>query len=104
MALRLAEIACDREVTDAKPAALKDAIEQGACVRDEVDAPLVDAKIERCCVLLDAMVGETDTRYLSVTHNAVSMSRMHRLFGVTMVEKGVSRLVGVDLGGEEELL
>ena len=47
---------------------------------------------------------ETDTRYLSVTHNAVTMSRMHRLYGVTMIERGVSRLVSVDLGGAEELL
>ena len=65
---------------------------------------LDDANIERFCDLLDAMVGETDTRYLIVTHNAVTMSRMHRLFGVTMVEKGVSRLVSVDLGGAEQLL
>ena len=69
------------------------------CVLDEVDAPLDDANIERFCDLLDAMVLETDTRYLIVTHNAVTMSRMHRLFGVTMVEKGISRLVSVDLGG-----
>ena len=74
------------------------------CVLDEVDAPLDDANIERFCDLLDAMVAETKTRYLIVTHNAVTMSRMHRLFGVTMVEKGVSRLVSVDLGGAEELL
>jgi chromosome segregation protein len=74
------------------------------CVLDEVDAPLDDANIERFCDLLDAMVAETDTRYLIVTHNAVSMSRMHRLFGVTMVERGVSRLVSVDLGGAERLL
>ncbi len=74
------------------------------CVLDEVDAPLDDANIERFCDLLDAMTMETDTRYLIVTHNAVTMSRMHRLFGVTMVEKGVSRLVSVDLGGAEELL
>jgi chromosome segregation protein len=74
------------------------------CVLDEVDAPLDDANIERFCDLLDAMIAETDTRYLIVTHNAVTMSRMHRLFGVTMVEKGVSRLVSVDLGGAEELL
>ncbi len=74
------------------------------CVLDEVDAPLDDANIERFCDLLDAMVLETDTRYLIVTHNAVTMSRMHRLFGVTMVEQGVSRLVSVDLGGAEELL
>jgi chromosome segregation protein len=74
------------------------------CVLDEVDAPLDDANVERFCDLLDAMVAETDTRYLIVTHNAVTMSRMHRLFGVTMVERGVSRLVSVDLGGAEELL
>ena len=74
------------------------------CVLDEVDAPLDDANIERFCDLLDAMVLETDTRYLIVTHNAVTMSRMHRLFGVTMVEQGVSRLVSVDLGAAEELL
>ncbi|WEK47515.1 MAG: AAA family ATPase [Candidatus Andeanibacterium colombiense] len=74
------------------------------CVLDEVDAPLDDANIDRFCDLLDAMAKETDTRYLIVTHNAVTMSRMHRLFGVTMVEKGVSRLVSVDLGGAEQLL
>jgi chromosome segregation protein len=74
------------------------------CVLDEVDAPLDDANIERFCDLLDRMTQETDTRYLIVTHNAVTMSRMHRLFGVTMIEKGVSRLVSVDLGGAESLL
>ena len=74
------------------------------CVLDEVDAPLDDANIERFCDLLDRMTQETATRYLIVTHNAVTMSRMHRLFGVTMVERGVSRLVSVDLGGAETLL
>ncbi len=74
------------------------------CVLDEVDAPLDDANIERFCGLLDRMTQETDTRYLIVTHNAVTMSRMHRLFGVTMVEKGISRLVSVDLGSAEQLL
>jgi chromosome segregation protein len=74
------------------------------CVLDEVDAPLDDANIERFCDLLDRMTQETQTRYLIVTHNAATMSRMHRLFGVTMVEKGVSRLVSVDLGGAESLL
>ncbi len=68
------------------------------CVLDEVDAPLDDANVERFCDLLDSMVRTTTTRYLIVTHNAVTMSRMHRLFGVTMAEKGVSRLVSVDLG------
>jgi len=74
------------------------------CVLDEVDAPLDDANVERFCDLLMRMTEETDTRYLIVTHNAVTMSRMHRLYGVTMVEKGVSRLVSVDLGGAETLL
>jgi chromosome segregation protein len=74
------------------------------CVLDEVDAPLDDANVERFCDLLDRMTNETDTRYLVVTHNAVTMSRMHRLYGVTMIEKGVSRLVSVDLGGAETLL
>ncbi len=73
------------------------------CVLDEVDAPLDDANIERFCDLLDSMVLDTSTRYLIVTHNAVTMSRMHRLFGVTMAEKGISRLVSVDLG-EAELM
>jgi chromosome segregation protein len=74
------------------------------CVLDEVDAPLDDANIERFCGLLDSMARETRTRYLIVTHNAVTMSRMHRLFGVTMIEQGVSRLVSVDLQAAEELL
>ncbi|MHA6333125.1 AAA family ATPase [Qipengyuania sp. CAU 1752] len=73
------------------------------CVLDEVDAPLDDANIDRFCDLLDSMVRETDTRYLIVTHNAVTMSRMHRLFGVTMVEQGISRLVSVDLGEAEAM-
>ncbi len=74
------------------------------CVLDEVDAPLDDANVERFCELLQRMVQETDTRYLIVTHNAVTMSRMDRLYGVTMIEKGVSRLVSVDLGSAETLL
>ena len=74
------------------------------CVLDEVDAPLDDANVERFCDLLDAMARDTDTRYLIVTHNAVTMARMHRLYGVTMIEQGISRLVSVDLGGAEALL
>ena len=74
------------------------------CVLDEVDAPLDDANVERFCELLRRMTEETDTRYLIVTHNAVTMSRMDRLYGVTMIEKGVSRLVSVDLGSAETLL
>ena len=73
------------------------------CVLDEVDAPLDDANTDRFCDLLDAMARDTATRYLVVTHNAVTMSRMHRLFGVTMTEPGISRLVSVDLGVAEEL-
>jgi chromosome segregation protein len=74
------------------------------CVLDEVDAPLDDANVERFCDLLDRMSATTATRYLIVTHNAVTMSRMDRLYGVTMVEQGISRLVSVDLGGAEALL
>ena len=74
------------------------------CVLDEVDAPLDDANVERFCDLLDRMTQLTDTRFLIVTHNAVTMSRMHRLFGVTMAEKGVSQLVSVDLARAEMLL
>jgi chromosome segregation protein len=74
------------------------------CVLDEVDAPLDDANVERFCDLLDLMTRTTDTRYLIVTHNAVTMARMHRLYGVTMVEKGISRLVSVDLVGAQDLL
>ena len=74
------------------------------CVLDEVDAPLDDANVDRFCALLDRMTAETDTRYLIVTHNAVTMSRMHRLYGVTMVEPGVSRLVSVDLGAATALV
>ncbi len=67
------------------------------CVLDEIDAPLDDANVERLCNLLDAMVKETDTRFITITHNPITMARMDRLFGVTMVEKGVSQLVSVDL-------
>ncbi len=74
------------------------------CVLDEVDAPLDDANVDRFCDLLEVMTRETATRYLIVTHNAATMARMHRLFGVTMVERGVSRLVSVDLGGATSLL
>ena len=74
------------------------------CVLDEVDAPLDDANVERFCDLLARMNAETDTRYLIVTHNAVTMSRMDRLYGVTMIEQGVSRLVSVDLRDAERLV
>jgi chromosome segregation protein len=74
------------------------------CVLDEVDAPLDDANVERFCDLLDRMAATTATRFLIVTHNAVTMSRMHRLYGVTMGEPGVSQLVSVDLARAEALL
>lgn len=74
------------------------------CVLDEVDAPLDDANVERFCDLLDHMAATTATRFLIVTHNAVTMSRMHRLYGVTMGEPGVSQLVSVDLARAELLL
>jgi chromosome segregation protein len=67
------------------------------CVLDEVDAPLDDANVERFCDLLDNMRGKTETRFLTVTHNPITMARMNRLFGVTMAERGVSQLVSVDL-------
>ena len=67
------------------------------CVLDEVDAPLDDANVNRFCDLLDEMTRRTETRFLIITHHAVTMSRMDRLFGVTMGEQGVSQLVSVDL-------
>lgn len=67
------------------------------CVLDEVDAPLDDANVTRFCDLLDEMTRRTDTRFLIITHHAVTMARMDRLFGVTMAEPGVSQLVSVDL-------
>ncbi len=67
------------------------------CVLDEVDAPLDDANVERFCNLLDEMTRITETRFLVITHHALTMSRMHRLFGVTMAERGVSQLVSVNL-------
>ncbi len=67
------------------------------CVLDEVDAPLDDANVGRFCDLLDEMTRITQTRFLIITHHAVTMSRMDRLYGVTMAEKGVSQLVSVDL-------
>ena len=73
------------------------------CVLDEVDAPLDDANVERFCRLLHQMAAETETRFIIITHHALTMSRMNRLFGVTMIERGVSQLVSVDLGKAEQL-
>jgi len=67
------------------------------CVLDEVDAPLDDHNVERFCDLLDEMTRSTDTRFVIITHNPITMARMSRLFGVTMAERGVSQLVSVDL-------
>ncbi len=74
------------------------------CVLDEVDAPLDDANVSRFCDLLDEMTRRTETRFLIITHHAVTMARMDRLFGVTMVEQGVSQLVSVDLKRAEALV
>lgn len=74
------------------------------CVLDEVDAPLDDANVERFCNLLDSMRQRTETRFVVVTHNPITMSRMDRLFGVTMPERGVSQLVSVDLRTAETFL
>ena len=74
------------------------------CVLDEVDAPLDDANVTRFCTLLDELTKITKTRFIIITHHALTMSRMHRLFGVTMAEQGVSQLVSVDLQKAEELV
>ena len=74
------------------------------CVLDEVDAPLDDANVDRFCNLLDEMCAQTETRFMVITHNPVSMARMDRLFGVTMAEKGVSQLVSIDLGEAEKIV
>ncbi len=74
------------------------------CVLDEVDAPLDDANVERFCTLLGEMVQETGTRFLVVTHHHLTMARMDRLYGVTMQERGVSKLLSVDLARAAEMV
>ena len=74
------------------------------CVLDEVDAPLDDANVTRFCGLLDELTRITKTKFIIITHHALTMSRMHRLYGVTMAEQGVSQLVSVDLQKAEELV
>ena len=74
------------------------------CVLDEVDAPLDDANVTRFCGLLDELTKTTKTKFIIITHHALTMSRMHRLYGVTMAEQGVSQLVSVDLQKAEELV
>ncbi|MFZ0570501.1 MAG: chromosome segregation protein SMC, partial [Rhodomicrobium sp.] len=71
------------------------------CVLDEVDAPLDDSNVDRFCAMMEEMARTTDTRFLVITHHPMTMSRMNRLFGVTMQEKGVSQLVSVDLQAAE---
>jgi len=74
------------------------------CVLDEVDAPLDDANVTRFCSLLDELTKITETKFIIITHHALTMSRMDRLYGITMPEKGVSQLVSVDLEKAEELV
>ena len=74
------------------------------CILDEVDAPLDDANVTRFCGLLDDLTKITNTKFIIITHHALTMSRMDRLYGVTMAEQGVSQLVSVDLQRAEELV
>ena len=74
------------------------------CVLDEVDAPLDDSNVTRFCSLLDELTKITETKFIIITHHALTMSKMNRLYGVTMPEKGISQLVSVDLQKAEELV
>jgi len=74
------------------------------CVLDEVDAPLDDANVTRFCNLLDELTKITNTKFIIVTHHALTMSKMNRLYGVTMPEKGISQLVAVDLQKAESMV
>ncbi|MGC2050890.1 MAG: chromosome segregation protein SMC, partial [Methylovirgula sp.] len=74
------------------------------CVLDEVDAPLDDANVERFCDLLDEMRKRTDTRFVTITHNPITMARMDRLYGITMAERGASQIVSVELAEAERFL
>ncbi len=74
------------------------------CILDEVDAPLDDANVTRFCNLLDELTKITSTRFIIVTHHALTMSKMDRLYGVTMPEKGISQLVAVDLQKAETMV
>ncbi len=74
------------------------------CILDEVDAPLDDANVTRFCGLLDDLTKITNTKFIIITHHALTMSKMDRLYGVTMAEQGVSQLVSVDLQRAEELV
>ena len=74
------------------------------CILDEVDAPLDDANVTRFCSLLDQLISITKTKFIIITHHALTMSKMNRLYGVTMPDKGISKLVAVDLQKAEELV
>ena len=74
------------------------------CVLDEVDAPLDDANVTRFCNLLEELTKITQTRFVIVTHHALTMSKMNKLYGVTMPEKGISQLVAVDLQKAESMV
>ena len=73
------------------------------CVLDEVDAPLDDSNVARFCDLLRDIVGKTETRFLVITHHRMTMARMDRLFGITMEQRGLSKLVSVDLQAAERM-
>ncbi|MEK9708831.1 MAG: hypothetical protein VW456_01145 [Alphaproteobacteria bacterium] len=73
------------------------------CVLDEVDAPLDDSNVVRFCDLLRDICSQTDTRFLVITHHRMTMARMDRLFGITMEQRGVSKLVSVDLQTAERI-
>ena len=74
------------------------------CVLDEVDAPLDDANVNKFCSLLEELTKITRTKFVIISHHALTMSRMHRLYGVTMPEKGISQLVAVDLQKAESMV
>ena len=74
------------------------------CILDEVDAPLDDANVTRFCSLLDQLISITKTKFIIITHHALTMSKMNRLYGVTMPEKGISQLVAVDLQKAESMV
>jgi chromosome segregation protein len=74
------------------------------CILDEVDAPLDDANVTRFCALLDELTKITETKFIIITHHALTMSRMDRLYGVTMPDKGISQLVSVDLQKAEDMV
>ena len=73
------------------------------CVLDEVDAPLDEANVDRFCSMLEEMALNSGTRFLVISHHRLTMARMHRLFGVTMSERGISQLVSVDLASGEKI-